>query len=227
MRRAPAVRTGANALAGVAAESLDRPGDRDGGQHGRSGPEHRRRHRGDAGLALGDRLRPAAPADLGEGPGAERRAVDHVVAATPDRPTRTGPARRSRPSAAAGQPTGTVVRSPVRPFGRPRRIPARCRRGGRAGRSRRTRRAPRRAPDRPRPASGSGARRPVRRIAAPSTKRPSASRASSRCASSATASRWAVARGRPVASTSSASVRGPSATACENRRRDLSTTPIR
>ena len=57
---------GRDALAGGAAEALDRARHRDRGQQPAVRGEHRRRHRGHPGLALGHRLRPAAPPHLGQ-----------------------------------------------------------------------------------------------------------------------------------------------------------------
>src|SRR6266496_3097814 len=73
--------------------------------------------------------------------------------------------------------------------------------------------------------SGSGRIAASSPIRGPSTKRPSLSRSSSLCTSSATASRWAVARGRSVEATSSASVEGAAATA-STMAIALSMTPI-
>ena len=195
MRPAPAVRIGANRAPGCAAEPLDRSGDRDGGERARP-PVTRtgRRHRGDAGLALADRLRPAAPAHLGQRAGGEPAAGEQSI-------DDAGLGRHAHSTCApepavsgSRVPTGTVVRSPVAARPRRRRR-GRRRRAGRAARSRRTRRAPRPAPGRRRSTSGSGSAAASSPTRGPSTKRPSASRASSRCTSSATASRCAVARG--------------------------------
>ena len=154
MRRAARSRR-ARSPARVPAEPLDRAGDRD-RRHQLAGlREHRRRHRRHAGLALADRLRPAAPADLGQHPRRELRRREDVDERRRVRPRaqhlRAGPRGQRQAGCRPGR--WCAARSRVR---RRRRRPARCRRAGTAGRSRHTRRAPRPAPARPPTTSGSG-----------------------------------------------------------------------
>src|SRR5699024_10934067 len=58
---------------------LDRPGDRDRGDHPPRGSAHRRRDRGHPGLALADALRPPAAAHPGQNRGGELRPVQAAV----------------------------------------------------------------------------------------------------------------------------------------------------
>ena len=158
----------------------------------------RRADRGHAGLALLHALDPTGRPELARqhAPGRARRA------AGAGRP-------RARSSAGRGATAAT------------RRSAARRPRGRTAGRSRRSRRAARSAPAGRARRAGTRPPRHGRARPAPArgTKRPAASRRTSPCCSSATARRWAVARGRPVAACSSASPLGRRAPARGARQR--------
>ena len=220
IRSAAATTAGACSRPGERVSRSIGPGDRDRGDHPAARAAHRRRHRRHAGLALGRRSAPsraggrsASVAAVNSAPRSPRCMPVRLLpgAAAPARPIRRSSAARRRPARCR------AARWPAR---RRRRRPARRRRGGTAGRSRRS-------VSRSQVSTGP-ARRPaaVLAAAAASSAEPGAehepalrSRASSRCASSATASRCAVGRGSPVASTSSASEAGPRSRAVEHERR--------
>ena len=167
-----------------------------------------RRHRRHARLALLDRLRPTRPAG-------------------------TGPTRSTRPGRAPVERQDRADRhDPPQPVGRLERLhaqPAVARRARTAARSRpvssRSRSSTGRA------ASASGKRRRRRppeadQARGPSAKRPSPSRRTRPCASSATARRCAVARGRPWPPRSSARPSGRAAASRASRTATaLSSTP--
>ena len=175
---------------------------------------HRRRHARHPRLALGHALRPTAPAHFGQHPVGEFRLRQHGLSGGA---RRCGPAAlwRPNPPSSATAPRPEPYREGPQPVpARPRR-PARCPRGGTAARSRRWSRAAAGSTAAPAASSGSLTWAASSVTAGPSRQRPSSSRASRRCTSSAAASRYVVALGRPVRSHSSASPQGDSAIAVQ------------
>ena len=121
---------------GLAAQPLDRPGDRHRRDDPAAGAAHRRRHRGDARLALADALRPAAAADRRERGRGELRLAQAAV-----QPVRLLPGQQDLGGRAGLHRQRRAdrhgVAQPGEPLGaRPRRPGCRPG-GGRAGRSRR------------------------------------------------------------------------------------------
>ena len=193
--------------AGLAGRALDRARDADRGDRRRRRRRARRRSPTPPRPPAPPRSRPigaaSAPIRRRRAPTGWRRPSRRRGAATP-------------PSARSCAARGATRARRRRPADRPR--------ARRAAPIRRSRRAARASAGSAASASGiaSAAARPSATSRTPRANRPSSSRRTSPWTSSATASRWAVARENPVASTSSPSDRG----ACLDGRRG-STTPCR